>query len=124
MAEFKLASQTIQQSSTGSGLRPSLLSSGSISQAPSARLAVGASQTRFTPSNVPQAVKDQTSDSLQRFMGVVSQSAFQYQERESAYQAQEIALAYEQFANELLIGRENNDGSVTQGYVNQRGAEA
>lgn len=122
---FSLATQKVNSGTVG-GLSPKTIStsSGAGGGVRAPQINANAGQVGFRASNIPQTVKDQTSDSIQKFSQVALSAAQDFQDRESTYQANQIALAYKEQARKAYEGYDDPEGGFTKGYAHSTGGTA
>jgi len=124
MADYTLATNKAKSVGSSGGLQADLISPGGGANVAAASIASGAGQIRYTPSNIPQAVENQTSKGIQHFLGVTAEAAFNYQERESTFFADALVSAFTEKANALLHGTTDEKGNFVGGYSSKTKRDA
>ena len=124
MADYTLATEKLAKAKAGGGLTPSLIQANAGRTLATGRIDPNAARINYVPSTAPGAVQDQTSAGINHVMQVTTKAAFEYQERESTFFANQNALEFEQYLNKEFYGYENADGSFTEGMSGSEGADS
>lgn len=118
MANFTLSTQRLSGRGQSRGLQAAELSTsgiaGSLRQASSINPNSG--QIGYTAANQPQSVHDVTGDAAVQFMGVAANAAFQFEEREGTYLANQATIAFREKARKAYYGYEDSQGNFVPGY--------
>lgn len=124
--DFKLSTQRANSGSAGSGLSArTLANSAGASSIRAPQVNPNAGSRGFTPTNTPQIVADQTSNSIQAFADIAIKSAQDYQDRQSTFEANQASLAFKESARKAYDGYlDEESGEFVKGYSQSTGANA
>lgn len=78
----------------------------------------------FQPASIPKTVENVTSKGIQYFMQTTADAAFNYEQRESTFLANEAGLKFQEEARKLYGGYTDPNGNLVPGYASSKGIMA